>query len=149
VRRWCLLLVFALIAGAAETAGELQKQAMERKSAGDAQGALALYQRAAKLDPRSASIEDEIGFLLAVMKRTSEAKEHFQRAIELQPRYAPPHYHLGVLYWLEKDPNNSIPLLQAAARLDPKQFDYRYRLGVAFRDVGHYTEASQELKADL
>src|ERR1039457_5754176 len=71
-----------------------------------AAGALALLRRASAADPKSAELEDETGFLLAVLNRNPEAKPHFERAIELEPAFAPAHFHLGVLYWREKDPND-------------------------------------------
>src|SRR5688500_2555543 len=138
MRFWCVLLLTSFSAAHGESSNELTREAAARKAQGNPQGALELYQKAAKLSPNSASIQNEIGFLLAVLQKPAEAKDHFQKAIELQPDFAPALYHLGVLYWLEKNPNTSIPLLQNAARLAPKQFDYRYRLGIALRDVGHY-----------
>src|SRR5689334_17399320 len=89
-----------------------RKEGAALKVKGDAAGALAAYERAARLNPKSAETEDEIGFLYAVMKRTAEAKAHLERAVNLDPKLAPAHYHLGVLYWLEQDPNRAIPELQ-------------------------------------
>src|SRR5215510_3675736 len=132
---------------AAQTIQELEARASALKQRGDAIGALAAYEKAATLSPESAAIQHEIGFLLAVLKRPTDAKPHFRRAIELQRNYAPPYYHLGVLLWLEQDPNAAIPLLETAARLDPRSFDYRYQLGIAFHAVDHLSEAVRELKA--
>ena len=69
--RWgCVLLGFAglltvLPACAQENLREIEARAEERKAHGDAAGALAEWRKAARLDPQSARIEDEIGFLLA------------------------------------------------------------------------------------
>src|SRR5262249_15122289 len=109
-----------------------RKEGAALKAKGDAAGALAAYERAARLNPKSAEVEDEIGFLYAVMKRTAQAKAHLERAVNLDPKFAPAHYHLGVLYWLEQDPNRAIPELQTAVALSPKVVDYQLRLGVAF-----------------
>src|SRR5271154_1945088 len=79
---------------------ELESQALELKLKGDAAGALAAYQQAAALDPESARLQDEIGFLLAVLNRRDEAIEHFKHAVDLDLKFAPAHYHLGVALWL-------------------------------------------------
>src|SRR5262245_13891188 len=114
-----------------ETLQQLESRAAELKARGDAAGSLSALRKAAALAPRSARIEDEIGFLLAVQNQRDEAIRHFAHAIELDPRFAPAHYHLGVAYWLEQDPARSIPHLETAAKLDPKSFDYRSHLGTA------------------
>src|SRR5579863_7372842 len=102
--RWLsLVLCFQLIAFAADSLEEIESRANALKAAGDAAGALAAYQEAATLDPKSARYQDEIGFLLAVLNRRPEALEHFKQAIELDPKFAPAHFHLGVALWLEQD----------------------------------------------
>src|SRR5277367_466775 len=77
----CRILFFAACLAAAangQTASELKEQADALKARGDAAGALILTQKAAEADPKSAALEDEIGFLLAVLKRSPEAKPHFE-----------------------------------------------------------------------
>src|SRR5262245_19436936 len=113
-----LLVAIALPAFGQETLQQLQSRAIELKSRGDAAGALAAWQQAAALDPKSARIQDEIGFLLVVLNRREEAMRSFERAIELDQQFAPARYHLGVAYWLQQDPNRSIPQLQAAVALE-------------------------------
>src|SRR5947209_2766844 len=55
-----------------QNAGGLRQQAEALKAKGDAAGALAVFEKAAAADPKSADIEDQIGFLLAVLKRAPE-----------------------------------------------------------------------------
>src|SRR5260221_12211579 len=104
----CALITCVLHAGA-ETAAEWVRQGRDYKAKGDAAAALRAFERAASLDPKSAEVEDEIGFLLAATNRQSEAIPHFNKAAQLDPAFAPAHYHLGVAYWLSKDPTRSIP----------------------------------------
>src|SRR5712692_5077441 len=106
----------------AETLQQWEQRARELKAKGDAAGALAAYEEAAKLAPRSARLQDEAGFLLAVLNRNVEAIAKFQRAIELDAKYAPAHYHLGVAYWLGKETGPGTAELQAAVRLGPRVF---------------------------
>src|SRR5689334_11301854 len=96
------------------------------KARGDAAGALAVLE---KIQPKTARVEDETGFLLAVLNRGPEARAAFERAIALDPKFAPAHYHLGVAYWLAQDPTRAIAELEAAVSIDPKSFDYRFYLG--------------------
>src|SRR5258707_15892041 len=130
--RWLSLVVcFQWIAAGATSLEELESRAMALKAKGDAAGALAVYQEAATRDPKSPRYQDEIGFLLAVLNRRSEAMEHFNRAVDLDPRFAPAHFHLGVALWIEQDPARSILQLQTAVDLEPENGADRSRLGQA------------------
>ena len=99
---------------------ELEQKAAAAKARGDAAAALHFWEQAETIEPRSARVQDEIGFLLAVMNRRPEALQRFSRALEFDPKFAPAHYHLGVAYWLANDPAEAIPHLQSAAAADPK-----------------------------
>src|SRR5579859_6384992 len=103
--RWLLMAVLLVSANAQQTSAQWQARARELKARGDAAGSLAAWQKAAELDPKSAAIEDEIGFLLAVLNRHAEAAQHLEHAVALDARFAPARYHLGVLYWIQQDPN--------------------------------------------
>src|SRR5450759_1450419 len=129
MRRLSLVACLPLIVLAAASLKEVESRALALKSKGDAAGALAAYEEAAALDPKSARYRDEIGFLLAVLNRPGEEIEHFKRSLSLDPRFAPAHYHLGVALWLAEDRLGSIPELRAAAGLDPNNAAYRARLG--------------------
>src|SRR5215475_6930042 len=117
-----LLAAIALPARGQETLKQVESRAVELKSHGDAAGSLAAWRQAAALDPKSARIQDEIGFLLVVLNQRVEAIQSFERAIELDSKFAPAHYHLGVAYWLQQDPGRSIPRLQAAVAIDGEKF---------------------------
>src|SRR5579884_2753230 len=95
-----LAIVLSVTAVAADRLKDIESRAAELKAKGDAAGALAAYENAAALDPKSARYQDEIGFLLAVLGRRDDALERFKHAIELDPQFAPAHYHLGVALWL-------------------------------------------------
>lgn len=103
------------------------------KTKGDAEGALAVLQRAAAAAAPSAAIEDEIGFLLAVLNRRNDAMARFHKALALDPKFSPAAYHLGVALWLDGQSEAALESLAAAARLAPREFDYRYRYGIALR----------------
>ena len=142
-----LLAAAALLAAQQPQLRDLESQAAAARARGDASGALAAWQKAAALDPKSARIQDEIGFLLAVLNRRDEASGHFERALALDPKFAPAQYHLGVAFWLANDPAQAIPHLQSAAALDPKSFDYRFYLGQALNATSQFSAALPNLAA--
>ena len=86
--RILFLAAFLAVAANSQAAVHLKQQADALKAKGDAAGALALAERAAAADPKSAGLEDEVGFLLAVLQRGAEAKPHFERALQLDPNLA-------------------------------------------------------------
>src|SRR5260370_39850645 len=86
------------------------------KAKGDAAGALARLAHA----PVSAAMEDETGFLLAVLGRRSEALDHFRKAVAIDPKFAAGHYHLGVALWLQGDQTPALESLAKASALGTK-----------------------------
>jgi tetratricopeptide (TPR) repeat protein len=104
---------------AQETLRQIEARAAALKNGGDAAGALAAFEKAAALDPGSPRLQDEIGFLLAVLNRREEASQRFERSLELNPKFAPAHYHLGVACWIEQRPEQAIAHLESAVALDP------------------------------
>ncbi len=144
--KWVLLLCCSVL-GWAETLAQIEARARQAKAKGDAAAALAAYEEAAKLNPKSAVFQDEIGFLLAVQQRGPEAISKFQAALALQPDYAPARYHLGVALCLAGDFDRALPELKRAAELMPKEFDYQFRAGDALYQAGQYSEAAAYLKA--
>ncbi len=126
---------------------DLESQAAAARARGDAPAALAAWQQAAVLDPKSPRIHDEIGFLLAVLNRRDEAVRSFERALALDPKYAPAQYHLGVALFIANDPAQAIPHLQSAAALDPNVFDYRFYLGQALNATSQFQDALPHLAA--
>ena len=147
MRRWVLLIVAGGLLSAASSVQELEAKATALKLKGDAAGALAAYEQAAELDPKSARVQDEIGFLLAVLNRRMEAIARFERALALDAHYAPAQYHLGAAYFLDRDTARSIPHLQSAAALDPNNAEYRSKFGQALEAAGQHADAIPHLKA--
>src|ERR1700740_1653607 len=110
----CVLWLTAAIAGG-QSQDKVQHaidQGRALIAKGDAAGALEAFRKASNLAPKSAELHDEVGFLLAVLKRNAEARDQFQKAIALKGDYALAHYHLGVAYCLENDYARCIPELQ-------------------------------------
>ena len=107
------------------------------KAKGDAAGALARLEQVEQDSKPSAAIEDEMGFLLAVLNQRAGAMDRFRKALAIDPKFAAAHYHLGVALWLDGNREEALRALEQAARLGPKVFDYRYRYGAALVDLGN------------
>ena len=138
--------LFVLAAAAGLLAAQPRVEGRALKAKGDAAGALAVLERAAVLEPNAADLRDEIGFLLAVQGRQSEAISHFEHAIRLNPRYAPAHYHLGVARWLLKDAGPAILAMREAAKIDSLNLEYRFRLITMLSETGDDSSALGEAK---
>jgi predicted Zn-dependent protease len=66
--------------------GEVQRQQ------GKFEDALASFERAVKLDPRSGASAFQVGFTLLLVRRNAEAERYLDRAISLTPER--PFYHV-------------------------------------------------------
>src|SRR5258708_34946035 len=98
-----LIALFLAAALVAQTLPERIREGAAKKAQGDAAGALAAYQEAARLAPASAELQHEIGFLLGVLKRPEEAQQHFREAIRIDPNFAPARHLLGISLWLSRE----------------------------------------------
>src|SRR6266576_5145635 len=139
-RRYTIALLLAA-ALAAQGLPERLQEGAAKKARGDAAGALAAYQDAARLAPGSAEVQFEIGFLLGVLKRPQEAQQHFREAIRIDPNFAPARHLLGVSLWIGGEVEPAIEELRAAVRLRPGELIYRTRLGQALYESGRPGEA--------
>src|SRR5580698_9482263 len=137
MRLVALLTLIGGLAAGADSVPDLEARAAALIAKGDAAGALEAYEQAAAADPQSARLQDQAGFLLAVLNRREEAIQRFQKALDLDPKYAVAQYHLGVAYWLAEDAAHAIPHLQSAAALDPQNYDYAFKLGSALNSTDH------------
>jgi serine/threonine-protein kinase len=70
-----------------------------RVGTGEAEGALAAFDRAIALDPASADARREKSLALEKLGRLPEAEAELRKAVELRPGYWANHNALGVYYW--------------------------------------------------
>jgi Flp pilus assembly protein TadD len=98
---------------------------------GDAAGALARYQTAAKWDPYSAGIRHELAILLSQMGRTREAVTELERAVQLAPKDAEFHFKLALALNEAGETARVEGELEQAVRCDPRHARAWYNLGLA------------------
>jgi cellulose synthase operon protein C len=87
--------------------------------AGDAAGAQAAIDGAAKVNPRSPAVQHELGVWLTAGRQFMDAERHFQRGIELAPWWSAPRTALGMMYMESGDESAARRALDASWRLDP------------------------------
>ncbi len=87
--------------------------------------ALAQYETAAALEPRSPWLWNNVGVANQALHRYGRAKKAYRRAIALAPNYALAHYNLGVVYDMQGKDARAIDQYQRAIDLDPELLDIR------------------------
>lgn len=85
--------------------------------------ALAAFQRARALAPRSYAILNAIGLCLTRLYRLEDAVETFDEAIRINPAYAPSHQRKGVVLGMAGRPKASAEALRRAVSLDPRNVE--------------------------
>ncbi|HEX4612469.1 MAG TPA: serine/threonine-protein kinase [Urbifossiella sp.] len=104
--------------------------------AGDADGAIAAYREAARLDPHFALPHNNVGNALRAKGDLDGAAAAYHEAIRLDPKYALPHLNLGNLLAIRHDPEGAIAAYRKAIRLDPKDARPHNNLGNVLRARG-------------
>lgn len=93
-----LLSIPCQAAGLRDEAAGYRAQGYERQQQGDVAGALALYQKAAALDPSYASPQNDMGVVYDEMGRVGDARTAYEQALALDPNFLQAHGNLAMLY---------------------------------------------------
>ena len=97
----CLLLIAISPACAStlrEEAYTYRAEGYDAQQRGDKANALALYQKAAQLDPSYAAPNNDLGILFEEQGRLEEAERAYQQALRVDPNYLEAHANLAMLY---------------------------------------------------
>ena len=108
----------------------------------DLDAAIASLGRAARLDPASLRIDEQLRFALAAQsnrmgnalaadERLDEAVDCFRRALEFRPGYAEAHYNLANIYVRQARPDEAIDAYRRALELAPNLLMAYNNLAVA------------------
>lgn len=88
-------------------------------SQGDSTGALAAFQKALKIAPRSAKTHNNLASFFVREKRIDLAEAEFRTVLRLDPRNADANYNLGVLLMANRKPAEAIPLFERVRPATP------------------------------
>jgi len=120
---------------------QLLEQGRGLVDAGDYDGAIRLYQRAANIDPRNAKIESGIGYLYAKQGKFSSALAAYRRAIKLNPNNSDFYYAVGYIKGNSGDTFGAKEAYRKAIQLNRGNVDAYLGLGVTQTSLGDYQSA--------
>ena len=96
------------------------------------------------LSPLDAAAEYEIGQILFMEQKASDAQTHWERAIAISPDFPEALLALGKLALEQKRDQDAIRLLERVVKLQPKNEAARYSLMTAYRNSGRTADAIQQ-----
>ncbi|MEM7724739.1 MAG: tetratricopeptide repeat protein [Cyanobacteria bacterium P01_A01_bin.45] len=107
----------------------------------DYNGAIAIYQQAATLEPKNGSIYSGIGYIYAQQGNFSAAKIAYQRAVALSPNNADYHYALGYISGNIGDNNSAKNAYRKAIQLDRNSVNAHLGLAAILLNLREYNNA--------
>jgi tetratricopeptide (TPR) repeat protein len=108
--------------------------------------AIAEYQEAIRLHPKSACSHNSFGVFWYNHHRINNAIAEYKEAIRLDPNFAMPYYNLGVLWKAEGRTDDAIAKYRDAMFLDPKYALPHFALAIIWREQGETDEAIAEYR---
>jgi len=110
---------------------------------GDAEEAVTLLARAARLDPRLPHIHRDLGSAMLQEGRPAEGVVHLERAVRLAPGEANSRCLLGQAYQLLKQYDLARQSYEAAVKAQPDHKNACYGLAVVLGKLGHQRQADE------
>ncbi|MBE9249288.1 tetratricopeptide repeat protein [Dolichospermum sp. LEGE 00240] len=107
----------------------------------DYHGAIAVYQQAAKLDPKNDRIFAGIGYLYTQQGNFTSALDAYRRAIAINPNNSDFYYAVGYLKSSTKDNKGAKEAYRRAIQLNRNNVNAYLGLGVAQTSLGDYQAA--------
>jgi tetratricopeptide (TPR) repeat protein len=95
-------------------------QATEKHKAEDYKGAIKLYEKALKEDPKFAEAYDNMAVCYRRLGDFKSAIENYNKSIEIYPQGTMAHENLGVIYGIEKKYNEAIAEYEIVQKLEPE-----------------------------
>lgn len=110
--------------------------------AGRVDAAIALYERALRVNPASVEAQHNLGVAHARQGRWPDAIHHYAEAARLSPRFAEPQFHLGNALLEAGRAGEAAAALATAVRLQPNWAEAHFSLGNALAELGRMPEAA-------
>lgn len=111
--------------------------------------ALALFERAAHLEPEDAWMLNEFGGLLSQKGLGEQALVYYRRALQGQPDFGPAMINTGGLLNALGRHQEALPLFERAAMLAPEDANVQFYLAVTYLSLGQSAAARQGLETAL
>jgi len=132
-----------------ENVQRLLRSGVSLRAQGHHTEAIAEFNKALALDPRSAEAHLQLGNALKSLQRHTEAVASLRRASELAPKNAVIWLNLGVSLLVLAARDEAIACFQRAIKLEPGRPEALNILGSALLDAGRIGEAKKQLQAAL
>lgn len=110
---------------------------------------LAVMRVACTCDPADATLQFNLGVMLAQEGSTAEAAQSYQAALIINPRYADAHFNLGNLYRGERKFSAAEKCFRAVREYKPDHMPGLLNLGVTLEELGNLSEAEITYKSVL
>jgi tetratricopeptide (TPR) repeat protein len=120
----------------------LIEEGKRRVDSKDYNGAISVYQEAAKLDPKNARIHAGIGYLYTQQGNFSSALAAYRRAIAINPNNSEFYYAVGYIKTNTRDNRGAKEAYRRAIQLNRNNFNAYLGLGVAQASLGDYQAAT-------
>ena len=116
---------------------------------GDAEGALAEFERVMRESPNFPAVHYSVGVLLQGEGRHREAIDRFETALRYQPNDGEVRVRLAVSLRRAGDPSAALEQYRTVLRMDPDVADARFGAAMALVQLRRYGEASDGLAAGI
>jgi len=125
------------------SAAKLLAEARVRQQAGDAEGALAGYERVLALQPDSIAAHGNMGAVLHGLGRLEEAEARYRRVLEIKPDSHEAWNNLGNVHESRGDSAEAIRCYQKAVEIAPGFAEGFNNLGLAHKSSGKNEKAME------
>lgn len=116
---------------------------------GDFEGAVACYQRALSLDPKSSAAYNNLANVFASLGDRGTALTFYKAALMINPESAVLHSNIANLYLEQEEVASAILCYSRAITLQPKVAAFHSNLGNALRLNEQFAEAEREFNAAI
>jgi len=108
---------------------------------GENDKALAIWKKAAALEPDNAKVQNGLGISLYVNGEKAEGLEHLRHALRINPLSVETHYILGRFLLEQGHAEQALPELKSAIEIRPHFASCEEALATAYEDLGKGAEA--------
>lgn len=100
-----------------------------------------LYEHTLRVTTNNAVVHNNLGVVLARVRRDEEALPRYQEALRINPNYADAHHNLGALFARQGNTGEATAQFREALRLQPNKIETHNALGVLLVQQGNEEEA--------